>query len=249
MGLILIISNSRKFLFVHIYKTAGTSITKYFDDFLEWNDIVLGGTDFGEKIQGFYLDRYKLHKHSTAQDIRKIIGKETWDEFFKFAFVRHPYDRTLSTYNYIKCLINTTGIRRHLPFFKPHNGSFLNWPITKAFLDTKSFSSFIRHEKAKKSMIMKPQADWIFSSSGKKLIDFIGKFENIDNDFSSILKKIKIPRKVLRHHNKSKIRTDKHIIEKTDLKYLSEIYKKDFYLFNYDPCPDRYLKKQSFEPR
>ena len=46
----MIISNSHKFIFVHILKTAGTSICAALDPTLRWNDVILGGTGFGEKM-------------------------------------------------------------------------------------------------------------------------------------------------------------------------------------------------------
>ena len=47
----MIISNSHKFIFVHVMKTAGTSVSAALDPWLRWNDIAIGGTRFGEQIQ------------------------------------------------------------------------------------------------------------------------------------------------------------------------------------------------------
>ena len=47
----MIISHTHRAIFVHIPKTAGTSITALIEPALRWNDLVLGGTTFGERIQ------------------------------------------------------------------------------------------------------------------------------------------------------------------------------------------------------
>ena len=74
----MIISNSHRFIFVHVLKTGGTTVCAALDPFLRWNDVVLGGTEFGERMNGPYRDRFGLRKHSTAQEIRAVVGDATW---------------------------------------------------------------------------------------------------------------------------------------------------------------------------
>ena len=40
-----------------------------------------------------------FHKHAKAIDIKKKIGKQ-YSNFFKFCFVRNPYDHLVSLYFY-----------------------------------------------------------------------------------------------------------------------------------------------------
>jgi hypothetical protein len=98
----MIINHTYKFIFLHVPKTAGTSITSYLSSFTGWNDIELGGTAYGEQIQEIFGRRFKLHKHSTAQQIRQIIGEGVWGEYFRFAVVRHPLDRLVSAYHFYR---------------------------------------------------------------------------------------------------------------------------------------------------
>lgn len=62
------------FIFVHINKTAGSSIAKAL--------------------------KINKHIHLTAQEIRDQIGNQKWNAVFKFSIVRNPYDRILSQYLY-----------------------------------------------------------------------------------------------------------------------------------------------------
>ena len=59
-------SASRKFCFIHIPKTGGTTITAAYEPHMLFDDVVLGGTMLGEALQSRYRDRFGVHKHSGA---------------------------------------------------------------------------------------------------------------------------------------------------------------------------------------
>ena len=44
----MIICHSRKYVFIHIHKTGGTSVESALEPTLHWNDLLLGSTPFGE---------------------------------------------------------------------------------------------------------------------------------------------------------------------------------------------------------
>ncbi len=64
----------KEFIFIHIPKTAGTSMTKI----------------FGEAFQ----------KHNTAKEVIEIIGKKKWNNAYKFTVVRNPWDKVFSWYKF-----------------------------------------------------------------------------------------------------------------------------------------------------
>ena len=65
---------NRNYVFIHINKTAGTSIV----------DVI--GKPF--------------RKHLTVKDVIKIIGQKKWDEAYKFTVIRNPWDKVVSHYKY-----------------------------------------------------------------------------------------------------------------------------------------------------
>lgn len=65
------------FIFIHVPKTAGTSIAAA-------------------------LGRRKC-SHGTSRDYRTLLGR-SYDEMFSFAFVRNPWDRFMSLYRYARML-------------------------------------------------------------------------------------------------------------------------------------------------
>ena len=138
----MIYSNSNKFMFYHIPKTAGTSL-----------HTVLKRYAVGPHVNEPHLTRVRSH-----------VGVEpTWDkykgsEYFSFAIVRNPYDRMFSLYNFLK--------RRRV--IKETLEEFIN------------------------KMDREPSQFKLLNYNGVVPLSFVGKFENLEEDFNFIADKIKI---------------------------------------------------------
>jgi hypothetical protein len=82
--------------------------------------------------------------------------------------------------------------------------------------------------------------DWLTDDDGNINVDFIGKYENLEDDFGKICKMIGIPILSLSHTNTAEMRTGeprKHYSYYYDdeLKdIIAKLYKKDIDYFNYD---------------
>jgi hypothetical protein len=190
-----------KCIFIHIPKTAGISISK---------------TLFGN-LSG---------SHWGITHYTGVFGKRTIDEYFKFAFVRNPWDRLYSAYNFLK----NGGITENDTRFTKENLSGVN-----------SFEEFILEWLNEGSLIVYwhfvPQHYFITSKKNrdKILVDFVGKFENIEEDFQKVCRQLKLQNKHLLHINDNgrpggsyrNAYTQKMIDKVADL------YKKDIDLFNY----------------
>ncbi|HEY6579142.1 MAG TPA: sulfotransferase family 2 domain-containing protein [Rhizomicrobium sp.] len=151
----MIISHSRHFTFVHIHKAGGSSVERALDPHLAWNDLVLGGSRFGERIQPPYSEKFGLNKHSSVADIEKICGSRYVNEYYLFALVRHPVARVCSIYNFVATMLNNWARRQNitLPEVAAHitpkaakKTPSLNWTSSRVFLRSGSFSEFIRDE-------------------------------------------------------------------------------------------------------
>src|SRR5277367_3572186 len=90
------------FVFIHIPKCGGTSMTYALSHLTQYNDLEIGGTEFGQIVNALYHRRFGLWKHSFAHEIRSVIGQPLWARYYKFAVVRNPYARAISTYRHLK---------------------------------------------------------------------------------------------------------------------------------------------------
>jgi hypothetical protein len=176
----MIINHSLGFVFVHVPKAAGTSISRIFTAFSTYRDQEIGGTPMGEVLQPFFKRRYGLAKHSTATEIRDVMGEQRFSNYFTFAFVRNPYTRAFSTFNYLhrqqdhKDLKALNLVRR---------------------LET--FADFLRSEYFEgegMDRILQPQTFWTALPSPTP-ISFVGSVESIDADMDYTLRKASKPGK------------------------------------------------------
>ena len=92
------ISFQKRFLFVHIPKTAGNSIQSILRHYSEDEIVTVRGQQDGIERFGVRNAKYSLKKHSTLADYRTALGEETFRILYKFACVRNPWDRMVSSY-------------------------------------------------------------------------------------------------------------------------------------------------------
>ena len=165
----MIVSYRKKFLFVHIYKTAGTSIT----DSLARYCYRPGSTRPSNWMAFLSTDWKKIHrtpikKHATALEIRDALDRGIFDSFFKFSFVRNPWDWQVSLYHFI--------------LDRPHN------PGHEATKAMGSFRNFVLSREGSEFT----QTSCLVDESGNLLVDFVGRFEKLEEDFQAVCHRIGI---------------------------------------------------------
>ena len=201
-------SKKYKFIFIHIPKSAGSSIyfaLKPFSDPVALKFISSPLKKIGNPIN---LGPEPLDSHSTAKEIQSILGLDFFN-YFKFVFVRNPWERVCSDYYYIR---NN----------KTH-------PAHAKTVNTKDLNEFI----SKGIYVLRPQCDFIFDDSNNQLVDFIGRYENLEEDFNHILEKLKINVQ-LKRFNSNYYMSHKEILNKESIELIYERYKKDISIFKYN---------------
>jgi len=195
----LLLSHKHQCIFVHIPKCAGQSIATYFlDDLdLEWNEkSTLLMRKNPSPEKG---PRLLAHLKLNEYLAYNYISEEKFQTYFKFAFVRNPWSRVLSFYKY-------------------------GW-----FHEFISFELFVNDYLPK---LINDQ-NWFFGSmydfiyeDGQTAIDFIGRYENLHEDFETICQKMNWTKLGLTQKNSSKARTGF-----SQIKFLWRRFKKDPQLF------------------
>lgn len=198
-----------QYLFVHIPKTAGVSTLHYFRN----NHKVVKVVSHEPTYVNNYIDVTKLNiKH-------KVID---YDKYFSFTFVRNPYTRVLSAYNFFYNNENMARCKQ------VHEKMFGKYQISDD--PNENFFAFLKDIDIHKKTIVHfvPQYEFI-TKNDKILVNFVGKLENYENDMNKIFPDYENQNIIL---NKS-IQTIKELsVEAKKIIYNS--YKKDFEIFSYN---------------
>lgn len=228
----MIISNSNKFIFVHIPKCGGISVTDAFVNTVKWNDLILHGgkPEYGAELEGYFDRNFQLHGHQSANIIRKTVGIKTWDSYSSFSFVRNPYSRVVSLYTWVSKTINNCDERD----WKKQN--WYKWPLFHAYLTTDSFSEFIRSHFYEQAPLTKDQFSWVCDENRENIIvDFIGKTESLNKDLNKVIKELQIPDVHLEELNVSSRKNYREYYScEDDIEFVHNKYEVDFDKFGYD---------------
>ncbi|MCW1327289.1 sulfotransferase family protein [Campylobacter jejuni] len=153
------------------------------------------------------------------------LDKDRFNSYFSFGFVRNPYDRVVSAYYYLK---NSGG-----------NTYDEKWAKENIY-KYNSFEEFVLNFQNDNEQIkilnwqhFTPQYKYLCDDNKNILVNFIGKFENINDDFNEILSILNIKRTLV-HTNKSKHLDYKNYYNNKTYAIIREIYKDDFEIFDYD---------------
>jgi len=178
----MLISHDKKFLLTHIQKTAGSSLTLLLNESIP--DLVP------------YMG---THDHALWA---KNQGDFIWNDYYKVAFVRNPWDRMLSWY---------MMITQYSAYFKEQGSEHQVNDLWRYVLESStSFESFLYNctdtiddNDGKKSFLYN-QLDYVTDESGKVIVDFIGRFESLNNDAQQVFDHLDLSSLKLAHHNASK---------------------------------------------
>ena len=176
------LSYRHRFLFIHVYKVAGTSVRAALAPFAH---------DPGRAVVNrvarrlHVAPRWPFHRwrefedHVTAADVRAALPTTTWDGLFKFAFVRNPWDWQVSLYEYMRQNSEHPDHARIAPLsFKEYLECCVAWAH--------------------------PQESWLVDEHGQLILDFVGRHASIASDFAAIAARLgisaELPRRKVTPH-------------------------------------------------
>jgi hypothetical protein len=233
------INHELKAIFIHIPKNAGsyiqTILEKYYNFktifftredhniFVENNENILDNND---KLGFVKINKKGLLRYYITSDKHNILSGmnlQKWNEYYKFTFIRNPYDKIISSWQFLNKVHNINT--------KYEN--FLNFLNSKEICTPSKYShAFIT------------QYNHILNEKDELSINYFGKFENLNSDLINILLKLGITE--IKHKkyllSNIKINTSSENInyieyynDKT-LKIVNNYFKEDFDNFNFKIC-------------
>ncbi|WP_111495784.1 sulfotransferase family 2 domain-containing protein [Marinobacter bohaiensis] len=185
-------------IFIHIPKVAGTSITEALGD---------------RRAKRNHLPWYVYY----------TANRNFFENSYKFAFVRNPWDRAVSAYNYLVAGGNKVG----------------DLNVSEQISNFESFDDFIINGIGEGSyrnhLLFIPQSEFVVNGEQELVVDFLGRFESLENDFRNVLGSLGL-RRELSNVNSSKRASDykEYYKDERSIEVVREVYAQDVKMFSYE---------------
>jgi hypothetical protein len=195
-GYSLVPFDQMKCIFVHVPKCAGVSVSKSLFG-------CLGGG------------------HITLKEYKKIFSFHEYGSYFKFTFVRNPWDRLVSAYHFLKQggweKNDEAWAEKNLGFYGSFDEFVVKW------LNEKNIFSY--HH-------FRPQYHYLCVSGFDVGVDFLGRYERLAGDFREICQRLGVVVELSEINSSNRISYKNYYDPKTrDI--VSRVYKKDIDLLGY----------------
>jgi hypothetical protein len=205
----MIISGLHKFIFVAIPKTGTHSVRQALREHMGPRDL--------EQVGLFVQKRFPIpelaqlrHGHLSLQQVRPYLKPGEWQSFFKFAFVRNPFDRFISY-----CAFRTRG----QDLFKRDPKSVMRHYLFEA--------------PPQDHLLFQPQYQFVTGDDGQLLADYVGRVERMQESYDEIAGKIGIPSRPLERVNATERRDYRDYYDEQLIDGVAQLYARDLELFGY----------------
>jgi hypothetical protein len=218
-------STDKKFIFIHIPKTAGSALH---NALLPYSHVprrtllrsLLRRLPIVEDVA-----RAHFRVHDTADKIQTKLSPKIWNQYFSFAVVRNPFDHAISHYEYMK--------------------QYRNKYIADIF-SRYSFEQYLYYRLSRRSIVDEifakmPNQSYFVTKNGKLIVSKILKYENLSTEISSLAKDLGGIEINMTITNPTKSRTFEKKIEyykeQNLVDLVCELYSDDFDAFSYPKYP------------
>ncbi len=206
-----------KYVFFRMPRTGSTFITKIFQ------------TDIKDHVK--IINHESLYENG-KKDVKGLQEDRLW----RFCFVRNPYTRFVSAYRWLRV---------------PRKYNRVDAIQKEAVAQYKNLKEFCRNldefvaDPLNFPIHFYPQHEWITDTDGNLTMDYIGRFEEMNDSWKIITQKLGVPYNPVHNVHQKSIRGKASLLRKKitgdfnqemdDEVYelLHSFYKKDFELFNY----------------
>lgn len=232
----------RELCFMHIPKTGGCAIIETLDlpncgyDMSlnePYNNVIILSRE-PSLVRAKYIKpdlNIAIVRHNSRNPNYMTLAKyksERNPHCFAFAFVRNPYDRVISAFAFLCGKGLTVGDKSDAErYVAPYQGDF------EAFIEG-SFNH--AYPEIFSQMHFRPQSEWVCDSKGRLLLDFIGRFERLQDDLDHVKRMFGLPCEAIQHINRSNRKKYDSSYSPRTRELIAHAYKRDFELFGYERC-------------
>jgi hypothetical protein len=225
----MILSHTHQFVFISNGKTGTSSVEAALSEYQE-------GTEFEVGVQGLYHE-----KHIPPFILRSMLGPAVWEDYFTFCFVRNPWDWFVSQFFW-----NWTPdpISKKALLHSPVQTVREYWAKQEVRQELRTLDRFSEKEIHETYELLGRyrgiyeadslfQYNYVYDPGDRRLVDFVGRFERIEDDFSRAMNRIGIEEH-LPHRNPTDHRDFRSYYTPDTAELIGELYKKDVEEFNYE---------------
>jgi hypothetical protein len=184
------ISHANRFVFIHLPRTAGSSVIEALRlhcgnelDFNERNVLPRflqhpRGAELLRDLRRFYELNTLANfpdQHLPARILREFVEPQLWSSYFKFAFVRNPWDLIASSYHFLR------------QSFEKYPATVAGDPDIAYIVLSVDFTNFVRSLPFLR--VLGDQLGQITDERGLPLVDFVGRVENLEADWTEICRR------------------------------------------------------------
>ena len=219
----MLISTSHKFIFVHVPKSAGSSVTAVLRPYcLPKNRTIW------RRLSSFLPMRENVEKvyfrqHETAVKIRAKLGPQVFDVFVSFAIVRNPFDHAVSLFEFLKkqTARNSGRVAAELNF--------------KEFMQLRSKPQGFALEGS--TLKMADQASRLVDKNGQIIVTDVLQLEKLAQEFPQLCRKLGLPTIEMVVKNASWRDAIEQYYDAATVTLVQQHCARDFALFGYDTAP------------
>lgn len=206
----MIVSHRHRFIFAAVPKTGTHSVRQALREQLSDGDVEQVGLFVNKRFPWEELAALQ-HGHLSLQQVRPYLGEDTFGGYFKFAFVRNPFDRFVS---YCAFMLRGGDVFQQRPREVMHH--------------------FLFREPPEHHILFQPQVSLLVGEDGKTLLaDKVGHVENMQGSYDEICAHIGIPSRPLDRVNGTAHRDYRHYYDQALIDGVAARYAQDLEAFGY----------------
>lgn len=210
----MIVSHAHRFIFFAVPKTGTQAVRQALSVHLgpdDWQQHAL----YGQARLPIPALAAKGHGHLSVREVAPRIDRDTWDSYFKFGFVRNPFERFVSAYLFL---------------FRNSQVAEQREPRRVA----EGMKAALSRPKFRRRALIVPQSELLTDADGRLALDHLGRHERLQADFDEIAQRLGLPPTPLPVRNATEHAHYSHYYDDELKEMVGALYDQDLSRFRYE---------------